>query len=109
MQYLKSLSMYLVSLLFSVTIVVYGHTHFCVFLCVFVCLLFFMQYLKSLSVSHVCLSLEDVDFCDNCSLWSYTFLFVFVCFCLFVLCFFAISKKFVCFSCMSSSRGRRFL
>ena len=43
-----------------------------------------MQYLKSLSLSLVSLPLKDVGFCDNCSLWSYTFLFVCVCFCLFV-------------------------
>ena len=54
---------------------------------VFVCFglfVVFMQYLKSLSMSLVSLPLEDVCFCDNCSLWSYTFLFVFKCFCLFV-------------------------
>ena len=67
-----------------------------------------MLYLKSLSVSHVCLPLEDVGFCDNCSLWSYTYC-LFLCGFACLLFFMQYLKKFVCVSCISSSLGRRLL
>ena len=69
------------------TIVVYGHTHIVCFVwfCLFVV---FMQYFKSLSVYHVSLPLKDVGFCDNCSLWSFTYCLF--CVVLLVCCFHAI-------------------
>ena len=55
-----------------------------IFVCFGVFFACFLQNLKSLSVPLVSLPFDVVGFCDNCSLWSYTFLFVFKCFCLFV-------------------------
>ena len=81
--------------------------HILFVLCVLVCLLFSCNILKvCLCILYLFLSRTKVSV--TIVVYGHTHI---VCFCVFwfVCCFYAISKKFVYVSCISSSLGRRFL